>query len=94
MSCRACAFIRKGALNLALALDRFANALLMGSANETLSQRTARARAAGHRWASVACAVLTWAANRLGTPGDHCANSLDGDGTYGVELWHWSPPSD
>lgn len=90
--CRPCALLGRFGMNLALALDRLLNALTAGSSNETVSQRTARARAAGHAWAVHACAFLTRAARLLGSDqADHCTWSLE-PGTLGEELWHWSPP--
>ncbi len=86
MSCGPCAVARQVGLNVALALDRLANALLGGSGNETLSQRFARADAAGNRVGKVACAIL----DRL-SPG-HCAWSLM-PGTVAQEVWAWSPPA-
>ena len=78
-------------MNVAITADRVGNVILGGDPNETISQRTARAREAGHRWAAVACRVLTMASRLLGSPGDHCTWSL-APGTSGRELWHWSPP--
>ena len=95
MACRFCAGVRQWILNGVLLLDKIGNWLLLGSPNETISRRTARARAAGERWAVWACATLTWIGNRLsGSTGDHCdfALDLDGSGSIGAEIWSWSPP--
>ena len=92
MTCRACMTARHIALNLAVALDRLSNSLLLGSPNETMSQRMARARASGHHWATIACAILTWVGRTVfGQTEDHCTWSLE-PGTSAVEIWHWSPP--
>ena len=91
MTCGPCALARQLMLNLAIALDRAGNALLLGDPGETLSQRTARARLAGHRWAAVVCRALSIAGRLFGAAGDHCTNSLT-PGTSGRELWPWSPP--
>lgn len=85
MTCTPCAVVRQVATNLALAFDRLLNAGLGGSANETLSQRSARAELAGKRVGKVICGVLDWM-----HPG-HCAWSLT-PGSIGQEVWAWSPP--
>ena len=58
------------------------------------SARTARARAAGQRWAVWACASLTWGA-RVVTFGrantDHCTYVLDKTvRPNSPEIWDWS----
>ena len=80
-------------MNVAIAADRAGNALLLGDPAETISQRTARARAAGQRWAVSACWLLTAAARALGSDEDHCTWALE-PGTSGKELWHWCKPTD
>ena len=72
------------ARNVALLTDKAANTALLGSPNETLSTRTARASVAGKRWAMLACRV----AGRINA--DHCAKSLGGP-SLGREIWAWSP---
>lgn len=57
-------------LNLAVLLDEAANTILGGSPNETISERSAKARAAGRRWGCVLCGLL----NKL-NPG-HCDRAL------------------
>jgi hypothetical protein len=90
MSCTPCTVAAQFVLNVAIAVDRLASSLLGGSPNVTLSQRTARCRLAGQKWASAACWLLTKAGHLLGAQGDHCTNSLT-PGTDGLELWDWSP---
>lgn len=57
-------------LNLLVLLDEAANTLLGGSPNETISERSAKARAAGKRWGCILCGAL----NRI-SPG-HCDRAL------------------
>ena len=71
-------------LNVTLLADKAANTALLGSPNETLSTRTARANVAGKRWAVLACRV----AGRINA--DHCAKSIGGP-SLGREIWAWSP---
>ena len=47
-------------LNWLNLLDHAGNCLLLGDADETISARVARARAAGRRWAWWGCRLLTW----------------------------------
>jgi hypothetical protein len=90
MSCKLCAGLKQLGLNFALLTDKALNTILAGDPNETVSQRTARAREAGQRWATHACAVLTWAGNLMGANRDHCTWALS-PGSIGAEVWDWSP---
>lgn len=64
-------------LNLLILLDQAGNTLAGGSPNETISERSAKARAAGRKWGCVICAFLGWCATLIaGKPTDHCANAL------------------
>ena len=90
MRCRACATVHQLVANLALLLDHAGNTLLLGDPNETISSRTARARNAGHRWAAVACRVLTAVLGGHGDE-DHCAYAIDATlPSMGREVWNWS----
>ncbi len=92
MACSPCAIVRQLAVNAALTLDLVANVALAGLPGETISRRTARARAAGSVAARRFCAVLTWTFNRLpGVHRDHCTWSLAPGPSVGAEVWHWSP---
>lgn len=51
-------------LNLAVLLDEAANTILGGSPNETISERSAKARAAGRRWGCVLCELARQAQPR------------------------------
>lgn len=65
-------------LNALIGLDQFANALAGGDPRETISSRSAKARAEGRSWGCIMCAFLGWAATKLsGTLTDHCALSLE-----------------
>ena len=58
-------------LNVLVLLDQAANSLLfLGSPNETISSRAAKARLAGKRWGCVLCSWL----DRLQK--DHCAEAM------------------
>lgn len=57
-------------LNLLILLDEAGNTFTGGSPNETISERAAKARAAGHAWGCVLCKFL----GRI-NPG-HCDNAL------------------
>lgn len=45
-------------LNWLVLLDEAGNTLLGGSPNETISERSAKARNAGRRWGCILCALL------------------------------------
>ena len=92
MVCRVCAVLEQVGINAALTLDLVVNALILGLPGETVSRRTARARAAGSVAARRFCAVLTWTFNTvLRTERDHCTWSLEPGPSVGAEVWHWSP---
>ena len=57
-------------LNYAILLDLAVNTVLGGSPNETISERSAKARDAGRRWGCVLCRFLNWI-----NPG-HCDRAL------------------
>lgn len=59
-------------LNIAVAIDQFANTILGGNPRETISQRAAKARNAGKRWGCLLCRIL----DRIQP--NHCTNSLEG----------------
>lgn len=59
-------------MNVLVALDRKGNVYSGESANEAVSQRTARACGAGQRWAFVVCDLLTAASRLFGATGDYC----------------------
>jgi hypothetical protein len=89
MACRPCGVAKIGFGNFLLALDRLVNALLLGNANETISQRAARAQITGNRIAAALCGFLD-----LFDSG-HCTDSLDPDsGTNAAEIWDWNKPGE
>ena len=71
-------------LNLAIALDKMGNALLLGHPDESISRRCARAENAGIWGFRHICQVL----DKLIGP-HHCYIS-DEPGTKGKEILHWS----
>lgn len=85
-------------LNWLNLLDHAGNCLLLGDADETISARVARARAAGRRWAWWGCRLLTWG-QIVATAGrmrrDHGAYALDKQGRPNsreiLDLCHWPP---
>lgn len=101
MTCRVCRageLLAHYILNWLNLLDHAGNTLLLGDANETMSARAARARAAGRRWAAAFCALLT-VGQVIATFGrvrrDHCAYALDRSALPNseelVDLTAWPP---
>jgi hypothetical protein len=67
-------------LDAAIALDCFCNALAGGDPRETISSRSAKARAEGKEWGCLMCTFLGWCASKIaGHPVDHCAQALEPD---------------
>ena len=94
MTCRLCIYVGQFFLNLANLLDHALNMLLLGDADETVSARIARARNAGHQWASKVCDFLGFA-TKVVTFGkidhDHCAVALDKSvRPNSREIWDWN----
>lgn len=73
--------------NVFIALDRLLNVLLLGSCDETLSERMERLRASGSKVGCVACKVMSAAFFFIG--GDHCDYARENGRKLGVEFWHW-----
>ncbi len=93
MSCNACSAFRQYCYNFLLTCDLTLNSVLLwGDPHESVSQRTARARAAGSRAAAAFCKVLTFFSNIIGNHGDHCTWALAKQDADADEIWHWSPP--
>ncbi len=94
MSCRICVYVGQFFLNFVNLLDHTLNFLLLGDANETVSARTARARAAGQKWAAYACKFLTFLAKVITfgkSSEDHCTYALDPKILPNSrEIWSWS----
>lgn len=80
MTCSLCAQVAAFLLNGLNLIDHTLNWLSLGDADETVSARVARARAAGVKWAAVFCKGLT-IGQRIVTLGmmtrDHCDYALD-----------------
>jgi hypothetical protein len=65
--------MKKFLINLLIILDEFANTLALGSPDETISSRAAKAQVEGKRWGCVLCKFLDWLQK------DHCKTSLNAD---------------
>ena len=65
--------IRRYVFNVLVSLDQFGNTLAGGDPDETISSRTAKAKAQGRWWGRVGCHILGWF-----DPG-HCETSLEPD---------------
>ena len=86
MSCRFCDYLKKVAYGEGVVLDEAINVAVPGSKepddqnpHNTISQRLAQMRANGSKSATIACAVLTWIANKIfRVKGDHCTNAVAG----------------
>ena len=65
--------IKRYILNVLIALDQLANAVLRGDPDETLSSAAGKARNAGVRWGCILCRVLDW------IDPDHCDKSIERD---------------
>ncbi len=65
--------MKRYAWNLLIALDQFANTVMGGCPDETISSRAAKAVRSGSRWGCVLCRIL----DRL-DPG-HCESSIEAD---------------
>ena len=92
MSCIPCLIIKaliQFFLNLLILADHALNTSLLGNPEETLSARIARARVAGHYWATIGCKCLSLMFFFMKR--DHCTWALE-KGTVDQEIWHWSPP--
>lgn len=97
ISCRLCMYVGQFVLNVLNLADHTLNTLLLGDSDETVSARTARARAAGWRWASGVCKFLSWA-TKVVTFGrinhDHCVAALDKSvRPDSREIWNWNTMS-
>lgn len=92
MTCSVCVVFRQLVYNTLLWLDLTLNFLLLGNSRETVSKRTARARAAGSKAATIFCSVLTFFGKLLGQDRDHCTWAASGGPSIGGEIWHWSTP--
>ena len=59
--------------NILISLDQFANTVLAGSPDETISSRAGKAMREGKAWGCVLCRVLNWFER------DHCVKSIEPD---------------
>lgn len=60
-------------MNLLVMLDEIGNTLTLGSPDETISSRAAKARNEGHWWGCWLCRFLDWVQK------GHCDKSLEPD---------------
>jgi len=74
--------VRRYIVNVLIALDQFANALMGGDPDETISSRAGRALRSKHKplWARVLCWLLNWIDPR------HCIDAIEPD--EGVDCNH------
>lgn len=63
--------IKKYFWNVLLGLDQFANSMLGGSPNETISSRADKAMREGKRWGCILCRLLSLIQK------DHCQKSVE-----------------
>jgi len=94
MSCVVCKYVGQYFLNFLNLLDHTGNFFLLGDPNETISARTARARAAGQIWAKYFCKFLSFGAELVSFgsfTGDHCDYALnDKILPNSREIWDWN----
>jgi hypothetical protein len=65
--------VKRFGLNLLIVLDELGNTLILGSPDETISSRAAKAMLAGKQWGCILCKLLDLVQR------DHCLQSLEQD---------------
>jgi hypothetical protein len=77
--------------NLLLSIDQYANVLLLGDPDETISGRTGRAMLSGRpKWfVPYAHKAINKLFNILDGQQNHCIDSVEPEETYDKELWSW-----
>ena len=78
--------------NLALSLDQFVNAILLGDPDESISGRTGRAMKSGKPkwWIPAQHKFIDWLFLTLFKEKDHCFNGMEPEERpYEKELWSW-----
>lgn len=80
-------FVYRFFRNVFIALDRLLNVLLLGSCDETISERTERLRASGSKVGCILCRVMSFVFRFLAK--DHCDYARENGRKLGVEFWHW-----
>lgn len=65
--------MRRYLWNLLIALDQFANTVMGGSPDETISSRAGKAMQKGKAWGCILCRFLNWFER------DHCAKAVEPD---------------
>lgn len=84
-------FIKQYVYNLLLGFDQFANAVLLGDPDESISGRTGRAYLSGNPkwWVNPLRKHLNWVFKFFGDY-PHCENSVEQEERpYEKELWSW-----
>lgn len=83
--------------NLMLSIDQFANVLLLGDPDQTISGRCGRAKQSGRaKWfVKPLGAFVDWLFLRIAGQKDHILNAIEDHNVYTKELWSWiNPESD
>lgn len=77
--------------NQLLGIDQYANILLLGDPDETISGRLGRALKSGRpKWFVKPLAKLVdWGAKALAGQSNHCLDSVESEEVYQYELWSW-----
>jgi hypothetical protein len=66
-------------LNILISIDQFANTILGGSPDETISSRVGRNAIQGKKWALIAEKVINWIFWDLVKEENHCRNRIEWD---------------
>lgn len=84
-------FLGQYLFNIALAFDEFANAILLGDPDDTISGRCGRAIQSGKpKWfARMLAPVVDFIFLHCFDQVDHCKNAIDPNDSLDGELWKW-----
>ena len=74
-------------LNLLVAIDQLANALLRGAPDETLSSRAHRMRVKGQRFWGWTANAIDFVAKWVFFDDNHCRNAYEAE-VNGLQLWN------
>ena len=78
--------------NIGLALDQFANTVLLGDPDESLSGRCGRAMMSGRPkfWVPYLASIIDWTVLLFKAEYNHCMNSVEAEETpKEKEIWSW-----
>lgn len=86
--------LRDYGFNLMLSIDQFANVLLLGDPDQTISGRCGRAKRSGRaKWfVKPLGAFVDWLFLCIAGERDHILNAIEDDNVYTKELWSWINP--